>query len=159
MKNTPVAVVSKISTMKALKVSQQMPIVEAVERFSSNEGQHGIFLVDDRNRLTGVVNNSDLLDWARVQFNLSPGSLPLPVHRVRRLLKAQQISDLAAAESRQMSVKLTDTLAQALDTMSRYDLEDLAVTDEDGRVVNDLRLSEVLAFALKVYGRANGVDE
>ena len=76
MKNTPVAVVSKISTMKALMVSQQMPIVEAVERFSSNEGQHGIFLVDDRNRLTGVVNNSDLLDWARVQFNLSPGSLP-----------------------------------------------------------------------------------
>ncbi|MCB0161978.1 MAG: hypothetical protein KDD83_27760, partial [Caldilineaceae bacterium] len=71
----------------------------------------------------------------------------------------QQISDLAAAESRQMSVKLTDTLAQALDTMSRYDLEDLAVTDEDGRVVNDLRLSEVLAFALKVYGRANGIDE
>ncbi|MEZ4719798.1 MAG: hypothetical protein R2851_27495 [Caldilineaceae bacterium] len=106
-----------------------------------------------------MVNNSDLLDWKRVQFNLSPGSLPLPVHRVRRLLKAQQISDLAAAESRQMSVKLTDTLAQALDTMSRYDLEDLAVTDEDGRVVNDLRLSEVLAFALKVYGRANGIDE
>ncbi|MEZ4560872.1 MAG: hypothetical protein R2854_31300 [Caldilineaceae bacterium] len=106
-----------------------------------------------------MVNNSDLLDWKASAIQPVAGSLPLPVHRVRRLLKAQQISDLAAAESRQMSVKLTDTLAQALDTMSRYDLEDLAVTDEDGRVVNDLRLSEVLAFALKVYGRTNGIDE
>lgn len=159
MKNTPVAVVSKISTMKALVVPQQMPIVDAVEKFASNEGQHGVFLVDADNRLSGVVNNRDLLDWARVQFDLSPGSLPLPVHRVRRLLSARQISDLAMTESRRMHVKLTDTLAQALDTMARYDLEDIAVTDGDGHIVNDLRLSEVLAFAIHIHARKSGAEE
>lgn len=159
MKNTPVAVVSRISTMKALMVPQQMPIEEAVALFSSNEGQHGIFLIDEQRRLAGVVNNADLLDWARVQFNLSPGSLPLPVHRVRRLLNARSISDLAIRESRHMSVGLTDTLVYALETMARYDLEDIAVVDEHGVVVNDLRLSEVLAFALKLRGHTNGNQE
>lgn len=148
MKNSLVAEVSKLSTMKALTLSVDTPILEAIDRFASNEGQHGIFLVTDDGRLTGVVNNRDLMDWARLQFDVIPGDLPLPVGKVRRLITATCICDLAAPDSHEMSVKLSETLADALAKMAIYELDDIAVVDEEGRVVNDLRLSEVLSFAL-----------
>ena len=150
MKRTPVARVSELSTMKALILPEDTPILEAIDRFASNEGQHGIFLTREDGRLVGVVNNQDLMDWARLQFDVIPGDLPLPVGKVRRLITARYICDLAAPDSKQMSVKLSDTLADALAKMATYDLDDIAVVDENRRVVNDLRLSEVLAFALRV---------
>ena len=159
MKNAPVAQVSKLSTMKALVLPANTPILDAIHRFASNEGQHGIFLTQEDGRLTGVVNNADLMDWARLQFDVIPGGPPLPVGKVRRLITAQHICDLAARNSEQMSVKLTDTLADALATMGRYNLDDIAVVDEAGRVVNDLRLSEVLSFALRLERNQDPVTQ
>jgi CBS-domain-containing membrane protein len=150
MKRTPVARVSELSTMKALILPEDTPILEAIDRFASNEGQHGIFLTQENGRLIGVVNNRDLMDWARLQFDVIPGDLPLPVGKVRRLITATCICDLAAPDSKQMSVKLSDTLADALAKMATYELDDIAVVDDKGQVVNDLRLSEVLSFALRV---------
>jgi len=42
-----------------------------------------------------------------------------------------------------------DALDTALNRMARYGLTAIPVVDEQGRVVNDLRLSEILAFALE----------
>ncbi len=150
MRRTPVSQVSQTSTMKALVLPSETPIEEAIDRFASNEGQHGIFLTGKDGRLAGVVNNADLLDWARLQFELIPGNLPLPVGKVRRLLGAKNIGDLAVPDSKQMSVHLDETLAVALERMARFDLEDIAVVDAENRIVNDLRLSEVVSFALHV---------
>ncbi len=90
MKKTLVAEVSALSTMKALVLPERTPLAEAIDRFASNEGQHGIFLTGDDGRLSGVVNNEDLLDWARLQFDVMPGD-PLPVGKVRRLISATTI--------------------------------------------------------------------
>ena len=150
MRKTPVSKVSQTSTMKALVLPLETPIEEAIDRFASNEGQHGIFLTGKDGCLAGVVNNADLLDWARLQFELIPGDLPLPVGKVRRLLGAKNIGDLAVPDSKQMSVHLDETLAVALERMARFNLEDIAVVDAKNRVVNDLRLSEVVSFALHV---------
>ncbi len=49
-----------------------------------------------------------------------------------------------------MAVRLDDTIEDALLIMARYALEDIAVLDQEGRVVNDLRLSEVLKVALRL---------
>lgn len=150
MSKVTVAQVSAVSTMKALVLPEHTPLMEAIDRFASNEGQHGIFLVNDENRLTGVVNNMDLLDWARLQFDVMPGKAPLTVGKVRRLISAECICDLAVPGSESKSISLNDSLDDALIKMANYDLEDIAVIDGDGRIVNDLRLSEVLSFALHV---------
>ena len=150
MKRTPVSEVSALSTMKALVLPEHTPLAEAIDQFASNEGQHGIFLRGDDGRLTGVVNNSDLMDWARLQFDVMPGDLPLPVGKVRRLISATCIRDLAARNSARMSVSVNDSLADALSRMATFELEDIAVLDEGGHIVNDLRLSEVLSFALRI---------
>jgi CBS domain-containing protein len=155
MKRTKVETLSNRSTMKALVLPRDTLLDEAIERFASNEGQHGIFLTDDDGRLTAVVNNKDLMDWARLQFDLAPGgSVPLPVGKVRRLMGARTIGELAVRGSKGMAVRLDDTLDEALRKMCQYDLEDIAVVDDDGAIVNDLRLSEVVSYAL--YVRRNG---
>jgi hypothetical protein len=74
----------------------------------------------------------------------------LPVGKVRRLLTAQTIGDLALPDSKLMAVHLEDTVEDALLKMANYELEDIAVLDDDDRVVNDLRLSEVLKIALRL---------
>lgn len=150
MKRTPVAKVCAISTMKALILPEDTPVREAIDRFASNEGLHGIFLIDDKERLSGVVNNADLLDWARLQFDVMPGKAPLAVGKVRRLISAKSIRDLAIPNSERKAININDSLADALVHMGNYDLRDVAVVDDDGLIVNDLRLSEVLAFALRV---------
>lgn len=149
MKNTRVAEVSELSTMKALVLPEKTPLTEAIDRFASNDGEHGIFLKGEDGKLAGVVNNSDLLDWARLQFDVMPGD-PLPVGKVRRLMSAKEISDLAVRNSARMSVRVTETLADALERMATFELEDIAVLDEEDRIVNDLRLCEVLSFALRI---------
>ena len=154
MKKTPVEKVSQISTMKALVLPEDTPIEEAIDRYASNQGQHGIFLTDSNGRLTHVVNNSDILDWARLQFDLVPGSLPWPVGKVRRLLSAKIIAHLAVPNSKTMAVHLDETIDEALKKMAQYDLEDVAVVDDDYRIVNDLRLSEVVSFALHISQNA-----
>ena len=65
---------------------------------------------------------------------------------VLRLMSAKHISGLAGCDSKRMSVTVTETLADALERMATFELEDIAVLDEDGRIVNDLRLSEVLSL-------------
>lgn len=149
MKETSIALVCQESTMQALIMPDHTPLVDALNQFAQDHSRHGIFLVDADQRLTGVINNRDLLAWARVQFDLPPKDARLPVGTVRRLLRARTIGDMALPDSRAMSVKLTDSLATALETMSRLNLEDIAVVDTEWRIVNDLRLSEVLSFTLR----------
>ena len=142
MKETPINLVCQQSTMQGLIVPEDMPLEEAINQFASDPGLHGIFLVDDNQRLVG--------DWARLKFHLPPKGNPFSVGKTRRLMSAKTAKDLAMVDSHQMAVRLTDTLADALIKMEQYNLEDIAVVNNEGHIVNDLRLSEVLIFALQV---------
>ena len=150
MKTTKIASVCQKSPMGALIVAEDLPLDEAIRRFASDATLHGIFLLDADDRFAGVISNRDLLDWARMQFDLLSRDFMLPVGKVRRLLNAKTVGDLALPDSVKMAASLEDSLASALFTMSEYGLEDLAILDAEGRIVNDLRLSEVLHFALQI---------
>ena len=136
--------------MGALVLPSATPLDEAIRRFASDPSLHGVFLVDAKGLFCGVISNQDLLDWARLQFDLLSRDYMLPVGKVRRLLTAKTVGDLALPDSSKMATRLDDTLASALFVMSEYGLEDIAVIDEAGRIVNDLRLSEVLNYALQI---------
>lgn len=135
--------------MRALVVSYDMPLEEAIGHFAQDHDLRGIFLIDEHERLVGVVNTQDLLDWVRVGLALPPQAQPPSIAQVRRLVKAERVGDLARSDSVETAVTLHDTLADALDKMTRHNLIDIPVIDGNGRVINDLRLSEVLAFVLQ----------
>jgi CBS-domain-containing membrane protein len=153
MRTTPIEKVCEKSPMQALVIDEDVPVVDVIDQFAAAHGRYSIFIVDEQQRLTAVVSNNDLLSWAKIYFDLIPPEQPLPVGRVRRLLQARTVSDLAPPESHRMSVRLDETVATAIETMASFGLEDIAVVDGDGRVVNDLRLSEVLSFALHLNNK------
>lgn len=150
IKQTNIATVCETSPMGALVIHINRPLREAIDQFSHEHSTHSIFLIDDQDLFVGVINNRDLLDWARLQFNVYPSDYKMSVHHVRRLLMANSIGDLARPESKKMSVKLSDSIEEALQVMTEYNLEDIAVLDDHGRIANDMRLSEVLRFALDI---------
>lgn len=148
MQTVPVADVCAQSDMQALVVEGDMPLATAVHLFATDHNLRGIFLTSEDGRLTGVVNKQDLLHWVSLQLDMAAGGEPLTVGQMRRLVGAQRVADLATPGSAGAAVSLDETLADALRRMATYKLSDIPVVDGDGRVVNDLRLSEILAYML-----------
>ena len=134
--------------MQAMIVNKDMPLAEAVYQFANNHDLRGIFLIDENDHLSGVINKRDLLNWVKVQFSVPTAGQSMSIGQMRRLVKAQRIADLAAVGSENAAVRLEETLADALEKMTSYDFADIPVVDADGRIVNDLRLSEILAYML-----------
>jgi CBS domain-containing protein len=150
MQTVTVGEISKQSTMQALVVDKEMSLTEAIQQFATNHDLRGIFLTDKAGRLAGVINKQDLLRWVTVQLNEPAAGEPMSVGEMRRLLSAQRVADLASAGSEKTALRLDETVVDALRKMTYYKLSDVPVIDENSRIVNDLRLSEILAYMLNV---------
>lgn len=149
MRTVKVAEVCRQTALQSLVVPTETPLSWVIHEFAKDHHWHGIFLVDEQQQLVGIINNHDLLQWAQLHLDL-----PLPISsvtlgRVRRLVLARHASDLARPGSQDASVRLDETLDSALKRMAQHNLTAIPVVDEHRRVVNDLRLSEILAFALQ----------
>jgi CBS-domain-containing membrane protein len=149
MKTVRVFEVSRQTPLQSLVIRADTALEIAINHLAKDHALHGLFLVDDEQRLIGVVNNHDLLDWSRIQLDVRLPITQLSLGQIRRLVLAERARDLARAGSENAAVREDDTLADALTKMSRYGLTSIPVLDEDRRIVNDLRLSEVLAVALQ----------
>lgn len=148
MKLTKVAEICQISQMLAIILHQDKPPETAIRHVVDNPQVRGIFLVDDADKLAGVINSHDLLLWVRIHAGMTPFKNSASTGKLRRLLFAERIIDLARGGSQLAAVQMDTSLGEVLDVMFQYDLVDIPVLDENGRIVNDLRLSEVLAFTL-----------
>ena len=146
MKTVLIADVSATSDMQALVVEGDMPLADAVRKFATNHDLRGIFLTGEDGLLTGVINKIDLLNWVSIQLDQLPAGEPLGKGQMRRLLNAKRVADLAAVGSEQAAVRLDETVADALQKMTYHGLADIPVIDANGLIVNDLRLSEILAY-------------
>ncbi len=146
MQTIYVAEVCEQSQMQALVVDGKLALVDVVREFATNHDLRGIFITDKNNRIAGVINKQDLLHWVGLQLNQGPPGQPMPVGQMRRMLNAQSVADLAAPGSQNAAVSLNDTLADALQILISNNLSDIPVVDENGRIINDLRLSEILLF-------------
>lgn len=140
------------SEMQALVVDRETSLSDAVKQFATNHNLRGIFITDDKGRLVGVINKQDLLQWVTLQLNQRPNGEPMSIGQMRRLVNAQKVSDLAASGSESAALYLKDTLADALHKMTSFNLADIPVVDSNGRIINDLRLSEILLFMVNKVG-------
>jgi CBS domain-containing protein len=134
--------------MQALIVKEDTPLSDAVYQFANNHDLRGIFLIDKNDQLSGVINKRDLLNWVKIQLSVPSAGQLMSIGEMRRLVNAQRIADLATIGSKNAAVRLDETVADALEKMTSYDFADIPVVDADGRIVNDLRLSEILAYML-----------
>jgi len=149
MQTVLIADVCATSEMQALVVEGDMPLADAVRQFANNHDLRGIFLTGENGLLTGVINKIDLLNWVSMQLDQLPAGEPLTKGQMRRLLNAKRLADLAAVGSEKAAVRLDETVGDALRTMTYHKLADIPVLDANGRIANDLRLSEILAYMLE----------
>lgn len=146
MQTIYVSEVCENSEMHALVVDKDLPLIDAVKQFATKHDLRGIFITGEGGRLEGVVNKQDLLHWVGLQLNQGSTGKPMTVGQMRRLVTAKKVSDLATIGSENTALRLNDTLADALQKMTSFNLSDVPVVDDDDRIINDLRLSEILLF-------------
>ena len=117
----------------------------------------GIFVLDDQGRLLGVLTRRDLLSWARSKFGAELQVAPTRIDEAMRLvslMNAETVGDVMRPGTRSASVCKDTTLAVALGLMIKLDLIVLPVIDENDRVIQDIKLSEILAFAANLDEKA-----
>ena len=123
-----------------------------VQRLARQPELRGTFVVDDEQRLLGIITRGDLLDWSRAQLG---ASLQAPFKgveetlRLASLINASKVGQVMHANSNKAAVKKDSSLAHALRLMVELDLIVLPVVDSYDRVIGEVRLSDILARALE----------
>ncbi len=112
--------------------------------FAREPAVRGVFLVDANRRFAGLVTRVDLMRWAHLKLSGRKGRLELPIFEFFRIVDASKAMDLAHSDGKRLSVRESDPLQTALEKMLDEEEDVLPVLDSDGRVLGDLRLSEVL---------------
>ncbi len=137
-----------LDLIPSLIVGPDEDFTEVVRRFAERPVTRGIFVSDEQKYLLGVITRTDLLDWARVKMG---AVLQAPILnrektlRMASLMHASTAGQVMHPDSHRAGVKADDSLAHALRLMIELDLHVLPVIDEEKRIVEDLKLDEILA--------------
>ena len=134
-----------IAKMNSLIIDEDEKLVNVIKRFVKNPDLRGIFLVDTKKRLKGVVSRTDLLNIVKVKLGKDVDEIPLRISaRVVEHLSDVKVNEIVSMFSQRAGVKLNDSLDKALELMINMDLIDIPVVDDDNKIIGDLTLSEIL---------------
>ena len=131
-------------------ISEDTSLEHIISRFANEPGLRGVFLIDARQRLSGIVTRADLMKWAHFQLYGGKGRYELSISEFFRIADAKKAKDLARRDGRSLGIKETDSLQTALDKMLDVEEDVLPVIDNQGKILGDLRLSEVLLKAIEL---------
>lgn len=148
MNKLPVAVISENSPQRALFVPPNKELEAVLEQLLEDDTRKSIFLIDDEGMLTGIVNLKELLIWGWLHLGLLTTPFPLSERKLRRLARSHFAADLRIPNSQEMTISLQETVEDALNTLLISSQDVVAVVDENGRVINDLHIDDLLAFAM-----------
>ncbi len=127
----------------AVVVPEETPFAEVVRTFAGRTDLRGIFVVDRHQRLVGVITRQDLLHWAAEKLHVQDPER----HAWRdlyRVMTAATAKQACRAKSDQCAVRPDTPLERVLILMFQNELIDIPVVDDDGRIVGDIRLTEIL---------------
>ena len=150
MKTILVEDVYKVHGTSSVSVPEGTALEEIIAKFAREPAVTAVFLVDSRERFAGVISRADVLKWAQLRLPGGGGSREIHLGAVLRLVFATKAEDLARGDRRSVGVRPHDTLAKALEQMINQEELTIPVLDSEGKIMGDLRLSEVLHKALEV---------
>ncbi|WAZ19501.1 CBS domain-containing protein [Streptomyces cinnabarinus] len=142
MDGTP-SIVNDVMTRDVVAVRRDdafKDLVKAMRRYQVS----GLPVVDDEQRVLGVVSQTDLL----VKEELH-GADPLRTARPVDLAKAEARTAAELMTAPAVTIDPYDTLAQAARTMARYGVHRLPVVGEDGVLKGIVSRSDVLKVFLR----------
>ncbi|HEY41734.1 MAG TPA: CBS domain-containing protein [Dehalococcoidia bacterium] len=157
MKTIRVEQVYRLHGTATDSIPEDTSLEYVIGRFARESGLRGVFLVDSRQRLSGVLTRTDLMKWAHLQLFGGKGRHEIAISDFFRIIDAKKAKDLVTTDPRVISVKESDNLQNALDKMLDHEEDVLPVVDDERRILGDLRLSEVLLKVLEA-GKVSGSE-
>lgn len=149
MRRITVGEIHDTHTPASRSVDANTPMESVVRTFATSAAIQSIFVVEDDGRLVGAINRLDLLRWVAVKIVGGEASRSLTVGNIRRIVFAADASDLARRAPSVPSISVETDLAAALRMMMDSGEPVVPVVDKHGKLVGDLRVSEVLSAALE----------
>ncbi|MDD5501436.1 MAG: CBS domain-containing protein [Candidatus Omnitrophica bacterium] len=147
-----VADVYKLHGDATISIPADSSLEDVIGTLIREPSLRGIFLVNSKQRLVGMVTRLDLIRWAHLNLTGGKGRHEIPISELFRIVDARKAKDLASGDPHVLAVRENDTLQAALDKMLDYEEDVIPVLDSEGKVSGDLRLSEVLWWVL-AFGR------
>ena len=133
------------SQMNSLIFNQEEPVEKIIKTFADSPYCRGIFITDDENNLVGVINRIDLLNWAKYRLGAGlTGGFAFSYREIARYAFSTKAKDIANVYGAEAHVKRGDNVLKALDLMLRSSLIDVPVLDDDGKIIGEIKLSEIL---------------
>ena len=133
----------------SVSVTDEVLLEEIIYRFAHEPGIRGVFLIDKEQRFVGMVSRLAIMKWAEFQL-FGKWKRGVPASEITHLVDSAKAKNVARGDWRSVGVKEEDTLEKAFNQMMMLGEDVLPVLDEDGRIIGDLRLSEVLLKAIEV---------
>lgn len=140
----------------ALAVKESDGLEAAIRRFASQPETHAIFVVDNKGKLKGLVKIRHLLNWIRLKLGVSRERRNINVAEAFEVAKLSQSSQIGDITSPAVTVKPEDSLAHALNLMANEEVVELAVVNDDGELVGEIKLTQVLSQLLDTGSSAQG---
>lgn len=137
----------------SITVSEDVSLEYVLSYLGHEQHIRGIFLVDAAQKFKGVITSLDLRRWVHIELFGGKGRHEIPISTFYRIADAKKARDLARGDYRSLGVKETDSLQTALNKMLDFEEDIIPVLDSEGRILGDLRLSEVLLKSLEVGKR------
>ena len=159
MKEIRVKDIYKIYGVASLAISKDSSLDTIISSFAHDPSLRAIFLTDASGRFLGEITQIDLVKWVHLQCHGSSSVIRrfegvlsghvLSAWEISRLISATKAVDLALSNYQQLGIKEDDTLQTALDKMIDYGTTILPVLDSQGKILGDLRLSEILVSTIE----------
>jgi len=149
MKTIRVADVYKLHGKASIELSREASLEDVIHRLASESSIRGVFLLDEEQRFSGMVSRAAILKWAEFQL-FSKWKNSIIASEVAKLVDPVKAKYLARGDWRSFGIKEDDTLEEAINQMMSLGEDILPVLDNDGKIIGDLTLSEVLLKAIEV---------
>jgi len=138
---------------RTLTAKEDDAIEAAVRHFVHQPDVRTIFVIDEHQKLKGLVKLHYILNWVKLKLGLDISNRSnmrvagaFQAFEIMRLCQSQTIGDIL---SQAATVKPTDTLEQALHVMVHEQLEEVPVVDETEKLVGEVRLTQLLSRMLE----------
>lgn len=136
--------------MHTLLVYEKDTIRNAIRHFAEDPCCGGIFIIDKDKRFKGVITRYDLLTWAKFKIGAGIGSEQISIEEIHKYVHSTKIREFINKYNDQISLTPDNSLLDALNMMLSEDLITVPVVDEGGKILGDLKLSEVLTKILDI---------
>jgi CBS domain-containing protein len=125
-------------------ISLEEDLEQVLKKFSGRTDINGFFVVDEKEKIKGIITRKDLLNFAKFKLG---GELKPRI--IRKFIYSNKVKDLISVDSSRVTINLTDYLRKALDIMTENELIDLPIIDKEGKIIGELDLSDILLKSVK----------